>query len=90
MSLVIDGGSKIGTCFILLQRVSESKGFLIINAGSSLLSTKGEFMSVEAEAICLDRACTSGHHWLYYAPEIHLISDCSGILQMLNEIIEHL
>ena len=65
--------------------MSESKGFLIINAGASLLPTKGEFMPVEAEAISFDRACTSCHHWLYYAPEIHLILDCSGILQMLNK-----
>ena len=89
MYLVVDGASKIGTGFILLQRLSESHPsmrFLIINAGASLLPpTKGEFSPMEAEAISLNRECTSCHDWLYYAQEIHLISDCSRILQMLNK-----
>ena len=86
--LVVDGGSKVGTGFCLLQRVKVSdptKEFLIINAWSSLLpTTKGEFLPVEAEAISLDRARTSCHHWLY-VQEIHLISDCSGLLGLLNK-----
>ena len=43
--LEVDGASKIGTCFILLQRVKDSdpvKGFFISNAENSLLPpTKG-------------------------------------------------
>ena len=78
--LIVDGVSKIGTGFCLLQRINETdptKGFLIINAGSSLLpSIKGEFSPVKAEAISLDRVCTSCHHSLYYAQEINLISYC--------------
>ena len=42
---------------------------------------------MELEAISLDRAVTSCHHWLYYAPEIHLILDCSGILDILNKTL---
>ena len=69
--LVIDGASSIRTGFVLLQRVKEmdpEAGFLIINAGSSLLPpTKGEFSPVEIEAIALDRACTGCHQGPYYA-----------------------
>ena len=78
--LVLEGASKIRTVFYLLQRINETdptKGVLIINAGSSLLpTTKDAFSPVKAEAISLDRACTSCHHWLYYTQEINLISYC--------------
>ena len=74
---------------VLQERVKESHseaGFFIINAGSSLLPpTKGEFSPVKSEAIALDRACISCQHWLYYAENEHLISDFSGILDMLNK-----
>ena len=34
--------------------------------------------------ISLDRAVTSCDHWLRYAPEINLISDCKGLLSLLD------
>ena len=80
--LVIDGSSRVGTGYCLLQRIQEkdpSKGFSIVSAGASLLpTTKGEFSPIESEMISLDRAVTSCDHWLRFAPEINLISDCTG------------
>ena len=87
--LVIDGSSRVGTGYCLLQRIQEedpNKGFSIVNAGASLLpTTKGEFSPIESEMISLDRAVTSCDHWLRYAPEINLISDCSGLLDLLDK-----
>ena len=86
--LVIDGSSRVGTGYCMLQRICETdpaKGFLIISTGASLLpTTKGEYSPIEAEMIALDRACTSCDHWLRYA-EINLISDCTGLLYLLDK-----
>ena len=50
--LVIDGSSRVGTGYCLLQRIQEedpSKGFSIVSAGASLLpTTKGEFSPIES------------------------------------------
>ena len=50
--LVIDGSSRIGTGYCLLQRIQEddpAKGFTIVYAGASLLpTTKGEFSPIES------------------------------------------
>ena len=87
--LVIDGSSRVGTGYCLLQRLKEddpSRGFSIVSAGASLLpTTKGEFSPIESEMIALDRAVTSCDHWLRYAPEINLISDCTGLLSLLDK-----
>ena len=64
------------------------KGVKIIHSGSHLLLLDRDFSSLEAEAIALDRAITSCNHWLYYCPEIELISDCEGLLGLLNKLTE--
>ena len=60
--LVIDGSSRIGTGYCLLQPIQEedpTKGFSIVSAGASLLpTTKGEFSPIESKMISLDRAVT--------------------------------
>ena len=90
--LIIDGSSRVGTGYCLVQRIHEgdpAKGFSIVSAGASLLpTTKGEFSPIESELISLDRAVTSCDHWLRHAPEINLISDCSGLLDLLKLEIE--
>ena len=43
------------------------------------------FSLVECEAIAQDRACVSCHHWIYYADRVNLVSNCSGILDMLTK-----
>ena len=68
LKLVIDGASSIGTGFILVQLLDEKhpeKGCNIIHAGSSLLPEGRDFSPIESEAIALDRAMTSCHHWIY-------------------------
>ena len=40
---------------------------------------------MEAEAIALDRAIAAYHHWIYYCPKVELISDCQGLLGLLNK-----
>ena len=50
-----------------------------------LPTTKGEFSPIESEMISLDRAVTSCDHWLRFAPEINLIFDCTGLLDLLDK-----
>ena len=40
---------------------------------------------MEAEAIALDHAITACHYWLYYCPDIELISDRQGLLGLLDK-----
>ena len=73
----------------MLHRIQEedpTKGFSIVSAGASLFpTTKGEFSPIESEMISLDRAVTSCDHWLRFAPEINLIFDCTGLLDLLDK-----
>ena len=61
------------------------KGVKIIHSGSNVLPLDQNFSSMEAEAIALDRAISTGHHWIYYCPEVELISDCQGLLGLLDK-----
>ena len=40
---------------------------------------------MEAEATALDRAISACHHWIYYCPEVELISNCQGLLGLLDK-----
>ena len=44
-----------------------------------------DFSSMEAEATALDRAISACHHWIYYCPEVELISNCQGLLGLLDK-----
>ena len=83
LRLVIDCARTMGTGFLLIQYVA--KGVKIIHSGSNLLPLDMNFSSTEAEAIALDRAITACHHWLYYCPEVEMISDCQGLLGLLDK-----
>ena len=88
LKMVIDGASSIGTGFLLVQMIDDEKpekGCNIIHAGSALLPEGRDFSPIEAEAIALDRAMTSCHHWIYYCQEVELVSDCEGLLGMFNK-----
>ena len=61
------------------------KGCDIIHAGSGLLLEGRDFSPIEAEAIALDRAIASCHHWIYYGQEVELVSDCEGLLGMFGK-----
>ena len=87
LRLVIDGARTAGTGFLLIQYVDDKnihKGVNIIHSGSNVLPLNRDFSSMEAEAIALDRAISACHHWLYYCPEVELISDCQGFLGILK------
>ena len=88
LRLVIDGASSIGTGFMLVQFRDDERpelGCNIIQAGSGLLPEGRDFSPIEAEAISLDRAISSTHHWIYYCEEVELVSDCQGLLGMFNK-----
>ena len=88
LRFIIDGSRTIGTGFILVQYINDDdvkEGIKIINAGSSLLSQDREFSAMELEAIALDRAMVSCHHWLYHCPEMELITDCQGLIGWLSK-----
>ena len=42
---------------------------------------------MEAEAITLDRAISACHHWIYYCQSIQLISDCMGLLGLMDKCL---
>ena len=74
--------------YILIQYVNDKdimEGIKIINAGASLLPQDREFSVMDAEAIALDRAMVSCHHWLYHCPEVELITDCQGLIGWLDK-----
>ena len=88
LRLVIDGARTVGTGFLLIQYVDDKdvvKGVKIIHLGSNVLPLDRDFSSMKAEAIALDRAISACHHWIYYCQEIELISDCQGLLGLLDK-----
>ena len=88
LRLVIDRARTTGTGFLLIQYVDDKdiqKGIQIIHPGSNVLPLNKDFSSMEAEAISLDRAIAACHHWVYYCPELELISDCQGLLGLLSK-----
>ena len=90
LKLVIDGASSIGIGSLLIQHLNDEKpekGCSIIQAGASLLPEGKDFSPIEAEAIALDRAMTSCHHWLYYCNQVELVSDCEGLLGMFKKTL---
>ena len=88
LRLVIDGACTAGTEFLLIQYVDNKdmkKGIQIIHSRSNVLPLNREISSMEAEAIALDRAIAAFHHWIYYCPEVELISDSRGLRGLLNK-----
>ena len=85
LNLAIDRASLFLRGYRIKKKRSTS-WILFINAGSSLLPpSQGELSPVECEAIALDRACVSCRHWIFNADKVSLVSDCSGILDMLDK-----
>ena len=86
--MVIDGARTAGTGSLLIQYVDDkdiAKGVKIIHSGLNVLPLDRDFSSMEAEAIALDCTITACFHWLYYCPEVELISDCQGLLGLLDK-----
>ena len=57
----------------------------IIHSVSNVLPLDQDFSSMEAEAIALDRAISACHYWIYYCPKVELISDCKGLVGLLDK-----
>ena len=88
LRFIIDGAQTADTGFLLIQYVEDkdvAKGVKILHSGSNILPLYWNFSSMEEEAIALNRAISACHHWIYYCPEIELISDCQGLLGLLDK-----
>lgn len=74
---------------LLVQYIDDKdidKGVKIFHyGGSNLLPLDRDFSSMEAEVIALDRAIFACQYWLYYCQDIELISDCEGLLGLLDK-----
>ena len=86
LNLVIDGASSRGIGFLCYQLVDEddpSKGANIIQAGASLLPANLGFSPVDGELAALAFACKETSYFLVNCPKLRLLSDCSGLVQMM-------
>ena len=59
----------------------------MINSGSCLLPEDRDYSLLEVEAIALDRSLASCHHCIYYCEEVELLSDCEGLLGMIDKYL---
>ena len=90
LNMVIDGSSTRGIGYVLFQWLNEedpSQGATIIQAGSSLLPPNLGFSPVDSELAGLQYACKACHYYLLHCPKLRLLSDNSGLIQMLQKDI---
>ena len=88
LNLVIDGASSRGIGFVCYQLVDEddpSKGANIVQAGASLLPSNLGFSPVDGELAALQFACKAANYFLVNCPFLRLLSDCSGLVQMMGK-----
>ena len=57
----------------------------IIHSGSGNLDPEKDYSPIEAEAIALHRAIEACHHWLYYSDPVQVLSDCKGLLDLMEK-----
>ena len=58
------------------------KGINIINAGSGVLPDDKDYSAA------LDQAISGCHHWIYYCEEVEPISDCEGLLGLMDKHLQ--
>ena len=88
LRLVIDGAKTVRTGFLLMQYINDKKpekGINIINSGFGLLPDDKDYSAVEAEAIAPDCVITTCHRWIYYCETVELISDCEGLIGLMDK-----
>ena len=88
--MVIDGSSTCGIGYVLFKWLNDedpSQGATIIQAGSSLLPLNLGFLPVDSELAGLQYACKACHYYLLHCPKLRLLSDNSGLIQMLQKDI---
>ena len=91
LRLEIDGAKTVGIRFILIQYLNEEKpekGVNTIHAESGKVDPEKENSPIEAEAITLSRAMEACHQWLYYSDPVQLISDCQGLLGLMEKNLD--
>ena len=90
LNMVIDGSSTRGIGYVLFQWLDEedpSQGVTIIQAGSSLLPPNLGFSPVDSELAGFQYACKACHYYIHHCPKLRLLSDKSGLIQMLKKDI---
>ena len=88
LNLCIDAASSKGIGYVLYQNVDDddpSLGSNIIQAGSSLLPNNLGFSPVDSELAALSFACKQTDYFLINCQKLRLLSDCSGLCQMLSK-----
>ena len=88
LCLVIDGASTIGAGYVLFQwrkQGDPEAGAHIVAANSTMFPAGRGISPVDGELMALLFACRATSYWTRHCPNLHLYSDCSGLLQMLEK-----
>ena len=89
LCLVVDGASSVGAGYVLFQwRDSQDPGAgaHIISANSTMFPKNRVFSPIDGELMALVFACRATGYWTSHCPDLHLFSDCRGLLQMMGRI----
>ena len=87
---MMNGASSVGAGYILFQwrkQGDPEAGAYIIAASSTMFPAGRGISPVDGELMALLFACRATFYWTRHFPNLHLYSDCSGLLQMLNKSI---
>ena len=90
LCLVVDEASSIGTGYVLFQwhnADDPGAGAHIVSANSTMFPSNRGFSPIDGELMALVFACRATAYWTSHCPNLHLYSDCSGLLQMLEKNI---
>ena len=80
----------MGAGYVLFQWRDDKDpeaGAHIISANSTMFPVNRGFSPVDGELMSLVFACRATAYWTSHCPNLHLYSDCSGLLQMLDKNI---
>ena len=90
LCLVVDGAISIGAGYVLFQwrkQGDPEAGAHIVAANSTMFPAGRGISPVDGELMALLFACRATSYWTRHCPNLHLYSDCSGLLQMLEKSI---
>ena len=90
LCLVVDGASSVGAGYVLFQWRDQNDpdaGACIVSANSTMFPSGRGISPVDEEIMALLFACRATSYWTSHCPHLHLYSDCSGLLQMLDKNI---
>ena len=90
LCLVVDGASSTGAGYVLFQwrdQGDPDAGAHIVAANSTMFPAGRGISPVDGEIMALLFACRATSYWTLHCPNLHLYSDCSGLLQMMMKNI---